>query len=138
MANFLFYDQNFNPTFLQSFPNGEIPESKNCIEVDKLKDISCFYFENGSLKTRDKQPDYFHDWNGSEWIINNDRLSLNESENVKAKRLILLFESDWTDTVTAQTRLTNWQQWQDYRQALRDITQQDGFPLDIEWPVAPT
>ena len=138
MANFLFYDQNFNPTFIQSFPDGEIPKLENCIEVEEFKDLSCFYFENGSLKTRDKQPDYFHDWNGSEWVVNNDRLSLNKSENVKAKRLNLLIQSDWTDTVTAQTRLTNWQEWQTYRQELRDIPMQKGYPTDIVWPTQPT
>jgi len=29
------------------------------------------------------------------------------------------------------------QAWRDYRQALRDATQQDGFPVTTEWPVAP-
>ena len=62
---------------------------------------------------------------------------MNKSENVKAKRLNLLIQSDWTDTVTAQTRLTNWQEWQDYRQALRDITKQAGYPLDVIWPEQP-
>ena len=27
--------------------------------------------------------------------------------------------------------------WADYRQALRDIPQQSGFPGDIDWPVKP-
>ncbi len=27
--------------------------------------------------------------------------------------------------------------WAQYRQALRDLPQQVGFPLDIEWPIAP-
>lgn len=28
-------------------------------------------------------------------------------------------------------------QWRTYRQALRDVPQQAGFPLTIDWPVAP-
>jgi len=29
-------------------------------------------------------------------------------------------------------------EWQTYRQALRDITEQTGFPENIEWPQEPT
>jgi hypothetical protein len=29
------------------------------------------------------------------------------------------------------------QVWRDYRQALRDVPQQPGFPLDIDWPDLP-
>jgi hypothetical protein len=51
----------------------------------------------------------------------------------------LLGASDWTDTVSAQTRLGDLlcQAWQDYRQALRDITLQPTYPLDVIWPIAP-
>lgn len=54
------------------------------------------------------------------------------------KRMSLLQESDWTDTVSAQTRLTNYAEWQTYRQALRDIPTQTGYPTDIVWPTPPT
>ena len=51
----------------------------------------------------------------------------------------LLQASDWTDTVSAQTRLGDllYQAWQDYRQALRDITLQANYPTDVIWPIAP-
>ena len=29
------------------------------------------------------------------------------------------------------------QAWIDYRQALRDVPQQNGFPTDIDWPMNP-
>lgn len=54
------------------------------------------------------------------------------------KRQQLLADSDWTDTVSAQARLgTAYAEWQLYRQALRDITLQPGYPTTIEWPTAP-
>lgn len=42
---------------------------------------------------------------------------------------------DWTQLpdVPAETSTT----WATYRQALRDITDQPGFPTDIEWPTPP-
>ena len=60
-------------------------------------------------------------------------------DNVLLTRKELLQESDWTDTVSAQTRLSDllYQAWQDYRQALRDIPQQANYPTDVIWPIAP-
>jgi hypothetical protein len=59
--------------------------------------------------------------------------------NALTLRQSLLIGSDWTDTLSAHDRLgeTLYQQWQTYRQALRDITSQPGFPADIVWPTAP-
>lgn len=61
------------------------------------------------------------------------------SHNIKATRQTLLIDSDWTDTLSAQTRLGDvlYQAWQDYRQALRDITLQPDYPLEVIWPIAP-
>lgn len=53
----------------------------------------------------------------------------------KAQRDSLLTQSDWTQLpdVPAGTAAT----WATYRQALRDVTKQPGFPVDINWPVQP-
>ena len=54
-------------------------------------------------------------------------------------RQSLLMASDWTDTHSAPDRLGPelYEAWQVYRQALRDVPQQPGFPLDIVWPTPP-
>ena len=58
-----------------------------------------------------------------------------ELENeVRAKRNALLSGSDWTQIADAPV---DQQAWAAYRQALRDIPEQPGFPHDIIWPVAP-
>jgi len=46
----------------------------------------------------------------------------------------LLSQSDWTQVSDAPVDATV---WATYRQALRDITDQAGFPNDINWPVKP-
>jgi hypothetical protein len=73
------------------------------------------------------------DWINKEWLDNSD-LAIG---SVTYKRQLLLQESDWTDTVSAQTRLTNYDEWQFYRQQLRDITTQEGYPFNVEWPTQP-
>jgi len=55
------------------------------------------------------------------------------SARVRAKRNQLLSDSDWM----ALSDNTMTPEWASYRQALRDITSQGGFPYTIEWPTKP-
>jgi hypothetical protein len=54
---------------------------------------------------------------------------------VRAERDALLSACDWTQLpdVPGETAAM----WQAYRQALRDVTEQPGFPQAVVWPVAP-
>ena len=54
--------------------------------------------------------------------------------NVRANRNRKLATSDWTQLADAPV---DKQAWAAYRQALRDITVQAGFPFDVTWPTAP-
>jgi hypothetical protein len=53
---------------------------------------------------------------------------------VRAERNDKLKDSDWTQIAdsTADKAL-----WATYRQALRDVTGQDGFPWTVDWPTIP-
>lgn len=53
---------------------------------------------------------------------------------VRAERDRLLTGSDWTQVADAPVDKAAWAA---YRQALRDIPQQDGFPGSVTWPSAP-
>lgn len=63
------------------------------------------------------------------------RLASITPDSVRADRDALLARCDWTQLgdVPEATR----QKWVAYRQALRDITKQKGFPSSVDWPVAP-
>lgn len=50
-----------------------------------------------------------------------------------AERDKLLSETDWM--ALSDTKMSK--PWATYRQALRDITKQKGFPSDVTWPVRP-
>ena len=54
---------------------------------------------------------------------------------IRAERDALLTATDWTQLpdVPVATR----EAWAVYRQALRDVPQQAGFPDTVEWPVKP-
>ena len=61
------------------------------------------------------------------------------AEQARAERNQLLAESDWTQLPDARAAMGEAKaaEWDAYRQALRDITEQAGFPADIVWPVKP-
>jgi hypothetical protein len=58
------------------------------------------------------------------------------AKDAREKRDLLLKESDWTQL--SDVVLSNKTAWATYRQSLRDVTKQAGFPNSINWPVAPT
>lgn len=59
------------------------------------------------------------------------------SDQAYSQRSFLLFQSDWTQLPDNQLTQTEINLWREYRQQLRDITLQSGFPTEITWPVAP-
>jgi len=55
--------------------------------------------------------------------------------DAKIKRNRILYETDWTQMpdVSIATKAA----WATYRQELRDITTQAGYPTEITWPIPP-
>lgn len=107
--------------FVLPISDGKYPEGE---ELDTLLNT---YVEN----TRNSQP----------LIATNESviLSLVEediptAQEVRQKRNALLFQSDWylheDSNINKSAALI-------YRQALRDITAQIGFPENVEWPTKP-
>ena len=62
-----------------------------------------------------------------------ERTSAKESE-VRQQRNALLSDCDWTQLPDAPVPAAPWAA---YRQELRDVTAQSGFPWDAVWPEAP-
>lgn len=56
------------------------------------------------------------------------------AEEVRAQRDQLLADTDWTQVADAPVVQLD---WATYRQALRDIPQQAGFPENVTWPEEP-
>ena len=63
------------------------------------------------------------------------RIDEEAAKRVRDARNKRLAETDWTQLVDAPLDSTP---WATYRQALRDITSQPGFPHNVTWPEEPT
>jgi len=59
------------------------------------------------------------------------------AKEARAKRDRLLADSDWVTIRATDTGTPVPAEWQTYRQALRDLPQQTGFPKNIDWPEKP-
>ena len=66
------------------------------------------------------------------WTVSN--LSAEEaSSNVRNRRDALLAKTDWM----ALSDVVMEPYWREYRQQLRDLTDQAGFPFSVVWPTEP-
>jgi hypothetical protein len=78
------------------------------------------------------------------WSVNqktSEQVAIEQAERLtqlqfaaRAQRNQLLTTSDWTQVIDAPV---NQEAWATYRQSLRNVPQQDGFPTTIVWPVKP-
>jgi len=96
--------------------------------------------------TMQEQPDYnyltqvlsvdtFVEVNGvwtQGWTVSNRSVE-DASNNIRSQRNNLLAQTDWmalSDNVMSPA-------WAEYRQYLRDVTAQEGFPFSVVWPSKP-
>ena len=70
------------------------------------------------------------------WVV--EQLPQDQAErNIRRNRDSLLADTDWI-VIKAYERNENIPaEWEVYRQALRDITAQEGFPYNVTWPTKP-
>jgi hypothetical protein len=74
----------------------------------------------------------------AQWDAEEAEYAANENSRkaavIRNQRNTKLSESDWTQVADAPV---NKAAWATYRQALRDVTAQAGFPWTIDWPTIP-
>lgn len=122
-----------------SFPKNFTPEmlaTWNVYPVEPVDSPIVDYTQN----LKESEPIYIDGRWKQNWIITpataDEIASLQQSQtqNMRVTRDELLVKSDWTQVADAPVDKAAWAA---YRQALRDIPQQTGFPTTIDWPVKP-
>jgi hypothetical protein len=74
------------------------------------------------------------------WVLSYEVVQFPDSiaqENIRTRRDELLQESDWIVVKSYERGEAIPQEWLDYRQSLRDVTEQTGFPYSVVWPTKP-
>ena len=129
---------------------------KNPFEIENIRDGYCtvLFFDNiEEYEDEEGNTNYKYDLyvldkvnyrdnleetisnNYDEWLNMAINFDYNEiAKKVRTKRDKLLSETDWTQMKDTALTKTEVKRYADYRQALRDIPQQEGFPYDVDFP----
>jgi hypothetical protein len=102
---------------------------------DDNKDSLANWFITEENKKR--MPSKYHTYDNVNhvWIISTENKINLDKDDVRFKRDQLLIASDWTQL--SDVTNINKETWALYRQTLRDITSQNGFPYNITFPTKP-
>jgi len=57
--------------------------------------------------------------------------------DVSSKRNKLLYQTDWTQIPNNPLTIQQQTSWATYRQQLRDVSSQQGYPYNVVWPTPP-
>lgn len=132
-------------SFRASFPNTSLPQVLSSVILDALDADPVM---NGPQPTSGRYEIVFRD--GVEeidgkWFTKYSVVEMNEeakaavdeqqASSVRYQRNQKLSSSDWTQVADAPVDQAA---WANYRQALRDLTEQSGFPWDVQWPSEPS
>jgi hypothetical protein len=111
----------------------QIGQGESFIEGE-FDDVT-YYIKNDTAVEIPPQPSQYStfDFPTKQWVLTPD-LAI---ADVLTARNKLLFSTDWTQIPNNPLTSEMQAEWATYRQQLRDIPQQSGYPYNVVWPVAP-
>ena len=115
--------------------NINIQIESNEAYVEGFVDGTLYYIENGTIVSIPAKPSQYaiFDYTTKQWVLN-PSLAISE---VLQKRNTLLYASDWTQIPNNPLTAEKQAEWATYRQELRDIPKQSGYPFNVIWPTPP-
>lgn len=125
--------------------NGQITKTGKCNDndfhlqgnnvIEGIADDATQYIENGQIIDMSPKPngEAVFDYETKQWVLNYPA----QENDVKNKRDALLYQSDWTQIPNNPLTPAKQDEWAVYRQELRDITNQPGYPFNVIWPTPP-
>lgn len=119
----LILDDADHPTMMLRLPNYDLETQKQFISKSQAQSQAKRYAVRTELMQTYISPE--------EEAAN---LLAEKSEAMRATRNQLLTSCDWTQVADAPI---DKEAWATYRQALRDLPSQEGFPNEVTWPVEP-
>lgn len=85
-----------------------------------------------------RNPPTGHAWNWenlkNEQVVDDAELNEQLANKARTKRNELLKDTDWVMFTDSPLNAEQMLKYKEYRQALRDVPQQKGFPKKINWP----
>lgn len=111
--------------------------------LEGCADDSRYYVDNNGIVVEipaNPGPEYFvFDYDSKTWVdpLPPEKRYSMECNKVLTERNKLLYQSDWTQIPNNPLPFEKQQEWNAYRQQLRDITTQENYPYKVDWPIQP-
>jgi len=147
----------YNPTTGEIVLSGQCPDNDfdlqklpNCETIEGDGDFLSNYVSNGQIQNytneqkalKSQRMPSFYQWSNQtfNWVDTrtDDQKKKDQIAIVDLQRSDLLSSSDWIVIRATDQGTPIPKDWQTYRQALRDIPTQSGYPFNVVWPTAPT
>jgi len=110
--------------------------------AEPIIDTSKYYVQAGQLVIMPDQPSpyYKFDYQTKTWqdVRTEAQKFQQASREILNQRKQLLDSTDWIVIKAMDTGTPIPTAWQTYRQELRDVTNQTGYPYQVTWPTKPT
>lgn len=137
MKNFIVYEKSSGKVIASgtSFKPESNKDSRHDVLItDSVLDIYGIYVIDGAVVKLPEKPSgyYIFNYQTKSWDQDKDSCAA----DVLKYRARKLAESDWTQL--PDVPLATKTAWAAYRQALRDITAQAGYPMTVVWPDPPS
>jgi hypothetical protein len=120
------------------------PPDFSYLEVSEPIDDSKYYIDPQSqqIVAFPEKPNQYHTWNWTTKTWQDLRTEQQKysqaAREIQRQRAQLLASSDWVVIKAMDQGTQVPEAWSTYRQQLRDITQQTGYPFTVVWPTAPS
>lgn len=130
------------PYMVTTVPEGATPEEREGYIlnlVDDTAEVERLYRSGGVVKICPiaPGPNYRFDVLTERWV--KDAAALEPlAKEVRRERDLRLQASDWTQSADAPLTTAKKAEWKTYRDSLRDVPNQSGFPEKVLWPTPPT
>lgn len=122
---------------IESMENGKVAASFHD-NIQKQDDMYCYDRYKMILNNRSNLMEDIEN-NYENWLqFAKDREYEKLATEVRIKRDKLLSETDWTQVTDMVLKEEKQEEYKVYRQELRDITRQEGFPYMVSFPLEPT
>ena len=123
-----------------SFPRNISDETLAAYNVFRVKELPAPEYNSRTHRLVTQAPTLVNGvWTVTRVAVAKDQAQIDSetaqvAANVREQRNKLIAECDWTQVADSPV---DKQAWATYRQALRDVPTQAGFPWDVTWPEAP-
>lgn len=125
----------------QARPGYDLMQAQGDYFHNYIKDGQLYAYTDAQVAAKSVPQQPYIKWSNTtfSWYDSRtpDQINIQMEYQVKGQRNILLYQSDWTQIPNGPLTPTLQQEWATYRQLLRDIPQQPGYPTNVVWPQQP-